>query len=266
MSGTVSEAILEMNENLDKYTEYVKILKERCNKEKLNDFSKLRGFSEELIDKQDIFWIGDMSEMLVPDFLNDLRSFGVISETNGMPIFHDRWIMPIKDDNGKVLNLVGYTNKSDERYVYGTGTYYDRTDTLYGLENWHKAYKDGWCIITEGITDTLSIRNIGYENCFAMCGTRPSDYKMKLLNRLRYGVIFIHDRDRAGDKTRKHWIVNRYMRFNTPLQYKDADETLHDENQDNVAWFKECMNMAINWVKSEEHHGKKCVCEENTMV
>lgn len=261
-----SSPLLEMQEHLDRFTEYVNILKERSNKDKIKELSKLRGFSMKVIEDHDIFWIGEMSEMLVPDFLDELQEFGVISETNHKPIFHHRWVMPIKNEEGKVINLVGYSNEADERYVYGTGKYYSRTDTLFGLENLNEAYRCGWAIITEGITDTISVRGVGYKNTFAMCGTRPSDYKMRLLNRLRYGVIFIHDRDKPGDGTRKHWVVNRYFRFNTPIKYKDADATLHDPEQDNTEWFKNCMDMAIAWIKEREHKGYKCPCQEDTMM
>ena len=255
-----------MNERLDRYTEYVRFMRNRCNKDKLYELATMRGFSKDLIDKHDIFWVGEMREMLAPDFLDDLVDFGIISNTNNMPIFHDRWVIPIKNEKGQVVNLVGYSKEADERYIYGTGKYYSRPDTMFGLENLNIAYEKGWCIITEGITDTLSIRDLGYDNTFAMCGTMRSPHKMTVLNRMDHGVIFIHDRDKAGDNTRKHWVTNRYFRFNTPIKYKDADATLHDPEVDNKEWFVECLNMAIQWIKSGEHNGIKCPCMEDTMV
>lgn len=259
-------ALEDMYESLDRYTEYVHFLYQRSDKNKLDELAKLRGFSRSLLDELEVFWVGEMSEMLVPQYLDDLQDFGVVSETNGKIIFHERWVIPIRNERGKVINLVGYSNQVDERYVYGTGKYYDRTDTMYGLENMPYAFEKGWCIITEGITDAISVRNAGYPNAFAMCGTRPSKYKMMVLNRLRYGVIFIHDRDKPGDATRKHWITHRYFRFNTPIKYKDAAETLNDPEQDNLEWFKDCMNMAIEWIEEREHNGRDCPCEEQTMI
>lgn len=258
--------ILEYNEYSKRFTEYVEFMRVRSSKEELERLCTLRGFSSELVERQGIFWIGNMSEMLVPEYMDELLDFGVISGTNNKPIFNHRWVMPIYNENKQVLNLVGYSNESDERYVYGDGKYYNRTDTLFGLENIHDAYEKGWAIVTEGITDTLSIRDLGYKNTFAMCGTRPSEYKMKLFNRLKHGVIFIHDRDKPGDRTRKIWVTNRYFRFNTPLKYKDADETLHDPEQDNREWFKECMNMAIGWIESGENTGRPGLHAEDTMI
>lgn len=259
-------SIKTLNEFLDEFTEYTDILVSRSNSSKLEELSRIRGISLETLKKHKIFWVGNMVELLVPEYLGSLSDFGLISSVDNKPIYHDRWIIPIMDEKGRTINFVGYTNQKDERYVYGTSVYYDRTDTLYGLEQMKLAYDLGYAIVTEGITDTLSIRALGFMNTFAMCGTRPSEYKMKQLNRLRHGVIFIHDRDKAGDKTRRHWITNRYFRFNTPLKYKDADETLHDPEQNNEAWFKECMNMAIDWIKQQEHNGNTCLCLEQTMV
>lgn len=258
--------LAQMRADLTRYNQYVSELKQRGNPDKLKELSKLRGFSEGLLDEHDIFWIGHMGEMLHPEFLDELAEFGVISLTNNKPIFSNRWVIPIKNTRGQVINLVGYTNEATERYVYGTGKYYDRNNTLFGLENFHEAYEKGWCIITEGITDTLSIRELGYKNTFAMCGTAKSAVKMQLLNRLRHGVIFVHDRDRAGDLTRRHWVTNRYFRFNVPLQYKDADATLHDPQQDNREWFMECLDMAIDWILQEEHNGIIKPSTEATML
>lgn len=264
MSG--EQALEKMDSDLDRFTEYVQFLRHRCNKDELYRLCSLRGFSRDLVDKHDIFWVGHMREMLVPDFLDDLTDFGIISNTNNMPIYHDRWIIPIKNDKGQVVNLVGYSNIEQERYVYGTGKYYSRTDTFFGLENIADAYEKGWSIITEGITDTLSIRDLGYKNAFAWCGTMKSRHKITVLNRMCHGNIFIHDRDKAGDRTRSHWQTNRYFRFNTPIKYKDADATLHDPEQDNTAWFKECMDIAVQWIESAEHNGNKCACESATMI
>lgn len=266
MREKMANALQEMQVYLDRYTEYVRVLEGRGSQDKLKGLSQLRGFNIGTLKEHNIFWIGAMNEMLAPEFLDELYPFGVISERNHKPIFNNRWVIPIKNELGQVLNLVGYSNEKDERYVYGTGLYYDRSNILFGLENFEIALEKGWAIITEGITDTLSIRDIGYKNVFAWCGTRKSEYKLKVLNRLSHGVIFIHDRDRAGDFTRSHWKTNRYYRFNIPIKYKDIDETLHDTSWDNVGWFKSCMDIAIDWIESGVHNGRQGIYMESTMM
>lgn len=256
----------EMNEYLKKLTDYTMFLKERSNKDKLREFSELRCIGIDTLEKNDIFYIGDMAELVVPKYISNLTSFGVISPTNKKPIFHNRWIIPIKNTDGQVINLVGYSNEAKERYVYGTALYYDRQNTLYGLENLHKAYELGYAIITEGITDTLSVRDLEHDNTFAWCGTMRSPYKIKLLNRCKHGTINIHDRDKPGDKTKQYWNTLRHFTFVTPVEYKDSNETLSDGNGKNREWFSQCLDVAVDWIKEKEHRGEKCECVEATMI
>lgn len=272
----LEEATKEYNKYLDKYTEYVEIIRQRSDKSKLQYLSELRGISVEQLEEEGIFYIGNMAEMLIPSYINNLEQFGVISNTNHKPIFSDRWIFPIKTVDGRVQNLVGYSREAKERYVYGTGAYYRRNEVMYGLENMGLAYELGYAIYVEGITDTVSIRDIGYKNCFGACGTRASEIKMTQFNRCRYGLIRIHDRDRAGDLTREHWKTNRYLTLNIPLIYKDADETINPRDingnidlekiEDNRAWFKEYLDSCIDWITQKEHRGAVCSTIEATMI
>ena len=115
------------------------------------------------------------------------------------------------------------------------------------------AYELGYAVITEGITDTLRLRSLGILNSFAMCGTHKSDKIMKQLERFRYGIIIIPDRDDAGESARKNWVTSRFVTLHVHLSYKDIDEMLKDENNDNMfmEYFKEC----VRWLKTKEHKG-----------
>lgn len=256
----------DMNEYLNKLTDYTSILRQMSDKDKLEEFAELRCIKLQTLIDNDMFYIGNMSEMVVPKYINELVSFGVISPTNRKPIFHDRWIMPIKNEYGQVINLVGYSNIAKERYVYGTALYYDRQNTLYGLENIDKAYDMGYAILTEGITDTLSVRDLGHPNVFAACGTMRSPHKIQVLNRCRFGTINIHDRDKPGDKTKAYWDTFRHFTFVTPVEYKDSNETLSADGGINKEWFNQCLQMAIDWIVTQEHHGEHCECNQDTML
>lgn len=235
----------------DELTDYVNELRVRAGNKRLKELGVLRKFSDETIKRQKIFYIGDSVELLIPSYIDRLSDFGVISSANGKPIFHDRYIMPIMDTSGKVINLVGYNKEADERYLYGTAKYYERRDTLYGLENLHKAYEEGYGILTEGITDTIMLRNIGFEVSFANCGTHRQDVGIRQLNRCRHGVILIGDRDEAGVKARKRWEVNRGVAINTFITFKDIDEMCRASDS-NIEIVKECINEAIGYIKSRE--------------
>ena len=261
---SIISAIKVRNTYENHLTEYVKDMHGRSNKQKLQEFSELRGFSLETINKAEIFYVGEMVEMLVPKYLEYIESFGVISPTNKKPIFHNRYAIPIKNPEGKVINLVGYSKEADERYVYGTAKYYERRDTLWGLENLYIAYKLGYAILVEGITDAIRMRDLGYINTFATCGTHKSEFMMQQLNRCRHGIIRIPDRDSAGIRALEHWDTNRHLTLKVAMQYKDVDEMCGAEPE-NIEWLRGYMIDCINWILSSQHNGRRSVCEEVTI-
>ena len=246
-------------------TEYVSELTERSRKEALDRFAEGRRFPIEAVQQAGIFYIGEMAEMLIPRYLDELYEFGVISPTNRKPIFHNRYIIPIKNENGLVQNLVGYSHEANERYIYGTALYYNRRETLWGLENLELAYDLGYAIITEGITDAIRLRSMGYMNTFATCGTHKSEFIMRQLNRCRHGIIRIPDRDDAGIRALKNWECNRHLTVYINFAYKDVDE-MCAESDENREWFNDYMRDCINWITSEEHRGHKSLCESITIL
>lgn len=255
----------EHNKFKEELTDYVGELRARAGDKRLDEFSALRKFSRETIEKQKIFYVGDSVEMLMPKYMDKLEEFGVISPTNNKPIFHNRFIIPIMDTDGKVINLVGYNREADERYLYGTAKYYERRDTLFGLENLHKAYELGYAIITEGITDAIMCRNIGYDVAFGNCGTHSQTVGIRQLNRCRYGIIKIPDRDEAGAKAEKKWNLLRSVKINTFIQYKDIDEMCRD-SEDNVEIVKAYIDEAINYLKHREKSNNNCGTEKEWTI
>lgn len=260
----VDTKIKERHEFHQRFTEYVEAMRGRASQAKLKELAEFREFPLELLEQLGVFWVGDMAEMLLPEYLGSIKDFGIVSETNNKPIFHERWAIPIRDTNGLVQNLVGYSPNFDERYIYGTGKYYSRPDTLWGLESLELAYEKGYAVLTEGITDAIRLRSLGIDNAFGRCGTLQSELVMRQLSRCRYGVIFIHDRDDAGDKTRKHWKATKFIRLNTYVAYKDSDEMLRDKG--NLEWFMSYFNEAVRRLTETPHLGVKCELECLTMV
>jgi len=262
---SITDNLKNIDEYKDLLTKYTNDLRNRSDKSMLEYFSTLRDIPIETIEESDIFYIKDATEMLLPSYLSVIEDLGVISPTNKKPIFHNRFVIPIKDSDGKVLNLVGYSKEANERYVYGTSKYYRRRETMYGLENLHLAYELGYGILTEGITDTIRVRSLGFKNCFANCGTHKSEFIMKQLNRCRYGVIKIPDRDSAGQRALKGWVSYRGVVLNTFIAYKDVDE-MCKENEFNKAAVTDYIQQSIEWLKKEEHRGHFCENQVATMM
>lgn len=209
----------------DRYTAYVAALKARGSEDA--EFIRIRSMPKIVLQQSDIFYIGSSKEMYLPEYIDDLEDFGLLNQN--IPIFNNRHIIPIKDINNRVINLVGYRQNANERYMYATGQWYSRRKTLYGLENLHTMYEQGITLLTEGITDTQHLRGYG-ELSLATCGTYIDRHSIDVLNRLRYGVICIPDRDRAGMKALNGWRFKRRVVIYPNINYKDIDEMLRDGN------------------------------------
>ena len=253
-----------MTEFCKKYNDYVNEIYSRSNKKKLEEFAETRGFKLSTILDLGIFYIGDPVEMLIPKYLDLVEAFGVISPTNKKPIYHNRFVIPIRNVKGDIINLVGYSKEAHERYVYGTSIYYRRREDLWGLEKMHKAYELGYAILTEGITDAIALRDIGYEVVFANCGTHSAPTAMKQFNRCRYGIIKIPDRDQAGQRANNRWQCHRYITLNTFVEYKDIDEMIHKADN-GEAWVRGYIDNCIDWLKQKKHNGFDCERPEVTM-
>lgn len=236
----INKYIAEKVKYLKRFNDYTQKIKKRSyeiHPDKLSELSLLRGIPLEILEQADIFYVEQQSELLLPEFIDDLLDFGLINGLNNAPIFHSRWVIPIKDFDGNVINYVGYSPTANERYLYGTGKYYDRKNDMYGMENYDAALKAGYAIYVEGITDCLAMRSVGFTNTFAGCGTMRSDIKMRHLNRMPNGVIFISDRDKAGDNAMLHWHTNKcvYISICIELRLKDIDDYINkDYDEDGI--------------------------------
>ncbi|GHU93223.1 hypothetical protein FACS1894208_02310 [Clostridia bacterium] len=230
--GTVENELSAMHRHAERFTEYVTYVSGRSDKTKLNELAALRRFSPQVLEKQQIFYVPkSAASLMAPAFREELRGFGVLT-TRNTPVFYDRWVFPIRNSRGQVVNLVGYSNKASTRYIYGKANYFDRRNTLFGLENLHLVSELGYAIVTEGITDTLRLRDMGFLSTFAMCGTHSSDFIFGQINRrAERGVVCVPDRDEPGQKALKGWkFENRYVIWPDP-KYKDVDEMCRENPQ-----------------------------------
>lgn len=246
----MSEIITEFRKS---FTDYVKIISELNDQDKIHELAVLRKYNDEIINEHGIFYISKMAEMIVPGYIDKLVDFGVISPTNNKPIYSDRYVIPIYDMSGLVMGLVGYSLSAKERYMYSNTRYFHRNDILYGLENYKQCLIDGYAIVTEGITDAIRLKELGFKNVLSTAGAHKSTYMMELLNQIGI-IIFIPDRDRAGDGTKNYWITDNYARLLVPFTFKDVDEFAisSDENRDSLIHH---INVAISYMRENKEKG-----------
>ena len=252
---TVEDIVVDRYNFRKKFTEYVNTLYKLSNKEMQEEFARIRQIPINSIKKNDIFWVGNSAELMIPEYIGLLEKFGLVSEANNKPIFNNRWVIPIKDKDNLVQALVGYSNVSDNKYVYSTTDYYLRGDSLYGEEQLEQTMKDGYAVLVEGITDAIHVRSLGFNNIYANCGSRKGTVNFLRLNRLKHGLIRICDRDRAGNGTKKRWITDRYIDLVTPPQFKDSDEVLKNVEYKEI--FREYLEECIRIIKDNEFKGKE---------
>lgn len=252
---TVEEIVQDRYNFRKKFTEYVNTLYKLSNKEMQEEFARIRQIPINSIKENDIFWVGNSAELMIPEYIGLLEKFGLVSEANNKPIFNNRWVIPIKDKDNLVQALVGYSNVSDNKYVYSTTDYYLRGDSLYGEEQLEQTMKDGYAVLVEGITDAIHVRSLGFNNIYANCGSRKGTVNFLRLNRLKHGLIRICDRDKAGDGTKKRWITDRYIDLVTPPQFKDSDEVLKNVEYKEI--FREYLEECIRIIKDNEFKGKE---------
>lgn len=252
---TVEDIVVDRYNFRKKFTEYANTLYKLSNKEMQEEFARIRQIPINSIKENDIFWVGNSAELMIPEYIGLLEKFGLVSEANNKPIFNNRWVIPIKDKDNLVQALVGYSNVSDNKYVYSTTDYYLRGDSLYGEEQLEQTMKDGYAVLVEGITDAIHVRSLGFNNIYANCGSRKGTVNFLRLNRLKHGLIRICDRDRAGDGTKKRWITDRYIDLVTPPQFKDSDEVLKNVEYKEI--FREYLEECIRIIKDNEFKGKE---------
>lgn len=246
----------EVVEFRTKLTKYVEELQHFADLEKLEELATIRHFDIELLKELGVFYVDEPAELLLPDYFQDLKDFGLLNEGTNKPIYNDRYIIPLYDMQGLVMGLVGYSTNSKVRYMYASTKYFLRNDILYGMENYLECIKDGYIIVTEGITDAISCRQVGFKHTHSTAGAHKSVYMMQLLDLIPC-VIFIPDRDRAGDGTKKYWKTHNYVRVLVPFKYKDLNEYLTN-NERHKTQFCEVMNLLIDYVKA----GKNKIGEE----
>ena len=246
----------KMIEYRKEFTEYVKKLQFNSNKEELDNLATIRKFDRDLLEKLGVFYIGKEAEMLIPDENGKIdnikyKKFGIISPTNNRPIYSDRFIIPLYDLNGYIMALVGYSLNSKQRYIYSNTEYFFRNDILYNLQIYEKCVKDGYVIVTEGITDCIRLLNMGFTNVMSTAGAHRSLWMMQMLDNID-NIIFIPDRDRAGDGTKEYWITHNYTRLLVPFYCKDLDEFAKRSDKEELV-LKYFVKMAIEHMVNKKN-------------
>lgn len=110
----------------------------------------------------------------------------------------DRIIIPIVDENGKLISIQGRSFTGDElRYLFIDGTGSLAKETLYNLFNAKKAIQEkGWVLVVEGAMSVFRAYQYGIKNCVATLSTSVTDKQLRLLKSLNVKVVLAFDFDK----------------------------------------------------------------------
>lgn len=146
-------------------------------------------------------------------------------------------IMPIKDDYGNIVALVGRTLKSSpeqkelniSKYKYSL---YNKSLYLFGLYQAKTSIiHNNSVIIVEGQIDCISCHSHGFHNVVALGGSSLGYHQLYLLNKYTNNFYLLLDNDQAGERATDK-IIKNYGHISNIRQlkleegYKDIDEYL----------------------------------------
>ena len=146
--------------------------------------------------------------------------------------FSDRIVYPIRDVNGKIINVSGRTvdpewkTKKLRKYTYFAplGT----LDTIYGLsENYEEIRKKHEIILYEGAKSVMITYDWGVRNTGAVLTSHLNPNQVKILAKLGCDVVFALDK---GINVREDENIKRLSRFVKVSYIYDRDDLLKDKD------------------------------------
>lgn len=216
------------------------------------DYVKNRNLTDEIIEHFRIGYAPN-DENLIKDYLtnkddifgndlpyekrfneDELIKAGILSD-DLKPIFKNRIIFPIIDENGKIVGFSGrdISNHSSAKYLHNVSTeIFEKSKILYNFYTINKQTTTK-VILVEGFMDTIAYWRNGYTDTVATMGTALTDSQIELLKTLPKleTIILSFDNDDAGiDATIRNGRVLIENGFNVSvvnyLNYieKDVDE------------------------------------------
>lgn len=117
-------------------------------------------------------------------------------------VFRNRLMFPIHDQGGRVIAFGGRRLSEDDPAKYlnsPESPVFKKAGVLYGLWKANAGIRQtGFCIVTEGYTDTIACHQAGFTNTVATLGTAFTAEHAALLRRLCNRVVLLFDGDEAG--------------------------------------------------------------------
>lgn len=140
--------------------------------------------------------------------------------------FKNSVLFPIADVYGNVVSVSARPlGTSASKYI---NTSYEKADHLYGLAHtWKDCLQQQSAYIVEGNLSLLTPWQHGVKNIVAMLGSNISHTQICLLSRYVKKVVFVSDKDKAGEKfidKMKHAIPEKFYDSDLEFFYIDLPQ------------------------------------------
>ncbi len=115
----------------------------------------------------------------------------------------ERLVIPIRDERGRTIAFGGRLLEGDgPKYLNTPETrLYQKSRVLFGLDVARAAIaKKGRALVVEGYFDVISLRQAGFEETVATCGTALTPDHLEKIRRLSRDVLLLLDADEAGQR------------------------------------------------------------------
>jgi DNA primase len=175
------------------------------------DYVATRGLSEEVAKAAGLGFAPDAWTSL-GDWLHRrhypeelARDVGLVKPSNrgdgSYDTFRNRLVFPIRDERGRVVGFGGrLVSGEGPKYLNSPETVvYDKSKVLYGLYEARQAIsRAGRVLLVEGYMDVLALRQAGFGEAIASCGTALTSHHMEKIRRLCSNAVALFDSDDAG--------------------------------------------------------------------
>lgn len=195
---------------------YVQLLKDPTDGATARKYLEGRGITDEIVDRFKLGFAPNAWDGLLRYLTNSLKVSEATLEEAGLvrrraeatgvyDLFRNRLMVPIMDDQGRVIAFGGRTLGDDQvKYLNSPETpIYVKGQHLYGFNLAKESIKakDG-VVVVEGYFDAIALHQYGFDNAVATLGTALTEQQAKMLVRYTESrrVYLSFDSDAAGMK------------------------------------------------------------------
>lgn len=173
--------------------------------------------------------------------------------------FFDRLIIPIKDENGKIVGFSGRALTKENKIKYlntKTTDLFKKDNILFNFYSFNKSEYDEIYVV-EGYMDVFALKKLGINNVVASMGTSFTKQHIELIKKHKniQRIIICFDNDRAGREATKNLTeklskekFNIFVVAPYDSQYKDVDELVKQKSKD------ECLKIINNQISFIQYY------------